>query len=264
MNYLKLLVKAIIPKKNHRMIQEMYLRLQATFYKGNKVICPCCNGHFRKFLPFGVERRPNARCPRCGSLERHRSTWLYLKNRTNLFYDNLKVLHFAPEPVFEKIFKSMPNLDYVSADLDPTLAMVKMNIMNIPYEEDSFDVILCSHVLEHVMDDQKAIRGLFRVLKAGGWAIIRVPIDLKRDKTFEDSSVISPEERKRLFGDPDHVRIYGRDYKDRLEKAGFEVRMDRYVRNLGTEMIKRHGLMKDECTFVCTKPKKIDKILGEK
>ena len=98
----------------------------------------------------------------------------------------------------------MPNLDYVSADLDPTLAMVKMDIMNIPYEEDSFDVILCSHVLEHVMDDQKAIRELFRVLKAGGWAIIRVPIDLKRDKTFEDSSVISPEERKRLFGDYDH------------------------------------------------------------
>ena len=181
MNYLKLLVKAIIPEKYHPAIQQMYLGLPMILYKGNQVICPSCGGHFRKFLPFGVETRSNTRCPRCGSLERHRLIWLYLKNRTYFFTDNLKVLLFALEPIFEKTFKSMPNLDYVSADLNPALAMVKMDVTNILYEKDYFDVTLCSHVLEHIMDDKKAMRELFRVLKPGGWAILQSPVDLKRD-----------------------------------------------------------------------------------
>ncbi|MFC2040933.1 class I SAM-dependent methyltransferase [Chloroflexota bacterium] len=255
MNYLKILVKAIIPKKHHGTMLRMYFRLRAVLYIGNQVTCPCCDGHFRKFLPFGVEQRPDAQCPNCESMERHRLIWLYLKNRTNLFSDNLRVLHFAPEYIIERNLRCLPNLDYVSADLDLALAMVEMDITNIHYDENSFDVILCSHVLEHVADDEKAMRELLRVLKPGGWAILQSPIDLKRDRTFEDPKVVLPEDRKRLFGEQAHVRRYGRDYKDRLEQAGFEVKMDSYVRNLDINMIRKYGLKKDEDIYFCTKPK---------
>jgi SAM-dependent methyltransferase len=249
---------AIIPEKHHRLIEQIYSRSRGMFYAGNKVICPCCNGHFRKFLPFGSSQRPNAHCPKCGSLERHRSIWLYLKNNTTFLSDNLKVLHIAPEPIFQKYFISMPNLDYVSADLESPLAMVRMDIMNILYEEASFDVILCSHVLEEVVDDKKAMRELFRVLKPGGWAILQSPVDLKRSQTFEDPGVASPEDRKRLFGETVNRRVYGRDYQERLGEAGFEVRMEYYVRDLGTETIRRYGLSEDPL-YVCTKPKETGK-----
>ncbi|MBE7444979.1 MAG: methyltransferase domain-containing protein [Planctomycetia bacterium] len=229
--------------------------LKSLIYIGKQVACPCCSGNFRKFLPFGVKARENALCPRCKSLERHRLLWLYLKNKTNFFSDtdNLRVLHFAPEYFFQKIFKSMPNLDYISADLSSSSAMVKMDITNILYEDNSFDVILCCHVLEHIIDDHRALTELFRVLRPGGWAILQSPIDLKRDKTYEDTTIVSPQERERIFGLKDHVRIYGRDYKDRLEKAGFTVKVDAYVRELGDDMIKKYCLAKDEDIYFCMK-----------
>ena len=181
--------------------------------------------------------------------------WLYLKHKPNLFSDNLRLLHFAPEYILQKNFASFPNLDYVSADLDSPLAMVKADIMNIPYKDDSFDVILCSHVLEHVADDQKAMRELFRVLMPGGWAILQSPVDRQRNETFEDPNVTSPQDRLRFFGQSDHVRVYGRDYKDRLEKAGFSVKVDGYVRSLGADEINVHGLREDEVIYLCTKPR---------
>jgi SAM-dependent methyltransferase len=218
------MLKAVIPKRYHPYAEQFYLRLlRPLWYVGNRYNCPCCGWHFRKFLPFGIKRRPNAQCPKCGSLERHRLLWLFVKSRTNLFSDNLKVLHFAPEYCLQRILRLMPNLDYVSADLDSPLATIKMDITNILFKDNSFDVILCSHVLEHIIDDYKAMRELFRVLKPGGWGILQTPIDSKRDKTFEDSRIVSPEERERFFGQSDHVRIYGRDYVDRLKEAGFEV-----------------------------------------
>lgn len=249
--FLKKSVKALIPKKYKPGASQIYFNL---LYMGNRFICPCCNGHFRKFLPAGVKPRPNALCPRCGSLERHRLLWLYLRDRTNLFSNNIiKVLHFAPEHILQDLLSSLPNLDYISADLDSHLAMVKMDITNILYEDNSFDVILCSHVLEHVIDDQKAMKELFRVLKHGGWAILQSPIDIKRNKTFEDPGIVLPEDRERVFGQCDHVRIYGLDYKDRLEKAGFTVKVDGYVRELGVNIIQKYGLMKDEDIYFCTK-----------
>ncbi len=148
----------------------------------------------------------------------------------------------------------MPNLDYVSAGLDSPLAMVKMDITNIAYGDNSFDAILCVHVLEHVMDDQTAMSELFRVLKPGGWAILQSPIDLNRDKTFEDPNIVLPEDRERIFGQNDHVRIYGRDYEDRLAKAGFALKVDSYVKDLGPVLIKKYGLAKDEDIYLCSKP----------
>lgn len=252
-DYLIPLAKGLIPTKYHPNAGEAYRICRSFLYIGNKFVCPCCGWHFRQFLTHGVKPRKNAKCARCDSMERHRLLWLYLKNKTNLFSDNLKVLHFAPEYIFQKNLRSMSNLDYISADLDSPLAMVNVDIINILYDDNSFDVILCSHVLEHVIDDREAMKELFRVLKPGGWAILLVPLSNESDKTFEDPSIESPRDREHIFGQKDHVRIYGRDYKDRLEKAGFTVKVDGYVRELGDDKIKKHGLSEDQEIYFCTK-----------
>lgn len=239
----------------HPAIIQTYFSLRSLLYIGDQCTCPCCNGNFRKFLLFGINQRVNAQCPRCGSLERHRLLWLYLKNRTNFFVDNLKVLHFAPEYTFQVKFKLLPNIVYTSADLYSPIAMVKMDITNIDYHDNSFDVIFCNHVLEHIVDDRKAMRELFRVLRPGGWAILQSPIDQKLDRTFEDPSIVRPKDRERVFGRKDHVRVYGRDYKDRLEQVGFTVKLDSYVKDLGIDMIRKYGLMADEDMYFCTKAK---------
>ena len=252
MDYLIRLVKAIVPERYHPTLGEVHRICRSFLYIGNRYICPCCGWRFRKLLPYGNKKRLNVGCPRCNSAERHRLLWLYLKNKTNLFSDNLKVLHFAPEYIFQKTLRFMSNLDYISVDLNSPSAMVKMDITNILYKDNSFDVILCSHVLEHVVDDRKAMRELFRVLKPGGWGILQVPI--LRDKTFEDPSIVSPEDRERIFGQKDHVRKYGLDYKDRLEGAGFTVKVDEYIRELGVHSVRTYGLKGNETIYFCTKP----------
>jgi SAM-dependent methyltransferase len=178
---------------------------------------------------------------------------LYLRNRTDIFSDNLKVLHIAPEYSLSKILGPRPNLEYVSADLDSPLAMVKMDITNIQFEDNRFDVVLCSHVLEHIVDDQKAMRELFRVLKPGGWVLIQSPIDLTRDKTFEDFTIVSPDGREKAFGLSGHVRVYGRDYKDKLEAVGFTVKIDDYVTTLDIDIVRKCGLDAREDIYFCTK-----------
>ena len=250
---LKSILKKIIPVKYHPQARHIYWNLKSYRYIGNKYVCPCCNGHFRKFLPHGVNPRANAKCPKCGSLERHRLLWLYLKNRTNFFSDKLKVLDIAPMQFFQEKCKKLPNLDYVSADISSPLAMIKMDITNINLPDNQFDCIICYHVLEHIPDDQKAMRELYRVLKPGGWAILQSPIDFNRDKTYEDQNILLPDERERIFGQKDHVRIYGRNYKNRLERAGFTITLDNYIEELGDDKIKKYGLMKDEIIYFCTK-----------
>ena len=218
-----------------------------------RFICPCCERRLRKFNPFGIIPRPNAQCPKCGSLERHRLLWLYIQHRTNLLTHHLKILHVAPEPVLQQKLSCLDNLDYVSVDLESSLAEVKMDITDIGYSDNSFDVILCCHVLEHVMEDRKAMKELFRVLKPGGWAILQSSIDTEREKTFEDPKVISPEDRERLFGQNDHVRIYGRDCKERLEQQGFLVETVSFARIFDIKSIKKYGLIIDEEIYYCTK-----------
>ena len=251
-------VKILIPRKYRFKAKYIYYQIRglvALLYKGNKFVCPCCNGHFRKFFPYAG--KSNSQCPRCDSEERHRLLWLYLKNRTDLlFYNNkIKLLHIGPEYCIQKLLLELPNVDYVSVDLNASLAMIKADITNIPFKNDSFDVIICLHVLEHIVEDQKAMKELYRVLKPGGWGILQSPIDSKRDRTFEDSKITSPEDRARIFGQRDHVRIYGLDYKERLEKAGFIVKVDSYVKELGENMIQKYGLMKEEDIYFCIKPK---------
>lgn len=227
---------------------------QSWKYAGNNYKCPCCEGSFSQFLPYGaIKIRENAKCPKCESLERHRLLWLYLQRQTNLFTDSLSLLHIAPEDWFQKKFLSLPNIDYLSADLESDSAMVKMDITNINYPDNHFDVIICNHVLEHIPDDHQAMLELFRVLKPQGWAILQVPIDLNREVTFEDLSVTSPEEREKLFGQKDHLRIYGRDYLEKLTRAGFQVKIDSFLEKLSPEETKEYGLLQGQQIYIGSK-----------
>ena len=201
--------------------------------------CPCCGESFEEFQPH--KGRKNSKCPRCKARERHRLLWLYLKNKSNLFCDRLRVLHFAPERWF-KALGSLPNLDYLSADLQPGKAMIAMDITRIPFRDNSVYAIICCHVLEHVIDDRSAMKEMYRVLSPGGWAVIVVPSKSSCQTTLEDPAVVSPDERTRLFGQADHVRLYGSDIKDRLEETGFAVKREDYTRELSDEAIKRYGL----------------------
>ena len=204
--------------------------------------CPCCEHLFSQFAPFGRARRLHAQCPRCGALERHRLLMILLRRRTNLFTDCLRVLHVAPEPGLKAQLSRLPSLEYVTADLHAPGVMREMDVQKIPFPDGSFDVILCNHVLEHVTDDHLAMRELYRVCAPGGWAIIQVPIHPSRGHTFEDPSVTSPSERRRLFGQHDHVRAYGHDYPDRLRTAGWQVEVVDALQDLDSTFIQRHGL----------------------
>lgn len=231
-----------------------------------KIECPFCGWKGEEFLPNGVELRRNARCPKCNSLERHRLYYLYLKNVVPEDRP-LKVLHFAPEKILTRLFTSYPNINYVSADIDPSKAMAKEDITNISFNDNSFDIIFCSHVLEHIPDDLLAMRELYRVLKPGGFAILQVPIkDMFNgrviDKTYEDFSIATPEGREKAFGQNDHVRVYGRDFKDRVEAAGFIVRIDKFIDSLPEDKVKKFALLPthqqatetEGWIYYCTKP----------
>lgn len=226
-------------------------------YFGLTRYCPVCGSRLRCFLPAGLPRRPNARCPVCGCLERHRLAWLYFRDRTDLFDGRAKsFLHVAPEPQLARVLSRLRALDYVSADLDSPRAMVHMDITNLALPDESFDVVYCSHVFEHVPDDRKAMAEVFRILAQGGWAILQVPV--LRERTIEDPSVVSPEERKRRFGQEDHVRIYGLDYEDRLKAVGFSVAVDPYAGTLDEAYVRRCGLPRHEDLHFCRKLSRTD------
>ena len=219
----------------------------AFFLKGTKFTDPIDGKSFRTFLPYGYEnQRNNVLSPSTLSLERHRLLWLYLKNETNFFTANLKVLHFAPEQAFYKRFKKMENLNYITTDLESPLADVKADICNLPFKDNSFDFILCNHVLEHIPDDVKAMQELYRVLKPKGIGVFQIPQDLSRETTFEDDSIIDKKERAKIFGQYDHVRVYGRDYFDKLRSFGFNVDEVDYTSTLSEENITKYCLAKGE------------------
>ncbi|WP_299096411.1 class I SAM-dependent methyltransferase [uncultured Winogradskyella sp.] len=219
----------------------------AFFLRGNKYTDPIDGKSFRSFLPYGyVNQRDNILAPSTLSLERHRLLWLYLKNETDLFNAKKKLLHFAPEQCFLKRFRELKNLDYTTTDLLSPIADVKADICNLPFEDNSYDVIFCNHVLEHIPDDTKAMQELFRVMKPGGWGIFQIPQDLNRDVTFEDDSITDKAERAKIFGQYDHVRVYGRDYFDKLRSIGFTVEEVDYTSTLSDSEIDKFRLAKGE------------------
>jgi SAM-dependent methyltransferase len=186
--------------------------------------CPLCQSYFYAFLPFGEKLRANAQCPRCGSLERHRISYIFLKNETDIFEKNTKMIHFAPEEILAKVFLSNKNIEYLGADINPDLPYVtkKVDIQNISYPDNSFDFVYCSHVLEHVPDDGEALSELHRILKPGGKALIIVPLDHTSLKTIENPEFNTPELRLEHYNQKDHLRLYAPDFQVKLENAGFK------------------------------------------
>jgi SAM-dependent methyltransferase len=240
-----------VPRKYLQRIGGLGVKIVGFFYAGSNVTCPVCQNSYKKFLPYGrINPRQNALCPGCLSLERHRLIWLYLKERTNFFTTKLKILHVAPEACFIKRFEKQHGENYITADIESPLAKVKMDIHKIPFETNSFDVVLCNHVLEHVDDDIQAMREIHRVLKPGGFSILQVPFFHPiAHTTFEDKSITDRREREKLFGQDDHVRKFGRDYPKRLQKAGLKAVEDQFVNELGDDLRKKYGLANGEIIY---------------
>jgi predicted SAM-dependent methyltransferase len=224
--------------------------------QGNTFEDPIDGRKFKKMLPYGYAKtRENVLSPSTLSLERHRLLWLWLQRETDFFNRPQKLLHFAPEQAFYKRFKKMKNLNYTTTDIESPLAMVKADICDLPFEDNSFDTIFCNHVLEHISDDRKAMKEIFRVLKPNGMAVLQIPQDLNREITFEDNSITDPAERTKIFGQYDHVRVYGKDYFDTLRSIGFKVKSIDYTQQLSEEEVTRFCLAKGELLPVCFKPK---------
>lgn len=223
---------------------------------GDNVECFVCEKKFRKFAPYGYGTpRENVLCPNCFSLERHRLIWYYLNNHSNLLTEPNKLLHIAPEQCFYKKFKALPNLEYVTADLESPLAEVKMDIQAMPFEDNTFDVVLCNHVLEHIPDDKLAMREILRVMKPGAWSILQVPMKPGAKTTFEDASITDPKERAKVFGQYDHLRLYGENYKEVLEAEGFEVEALDIQSEVGPELTEKYRFMIGELLYIGRKPK---------
>lgn len=236
-------------------MRKAFLFLKFLFRK-NKTECPICHYRSPEFATYPIKNRKNAQCHDCGSFERHRLIWLYLNSNTKLFHgDAINILHFAPEKMFRNIFTSKPYITYHCCDLNPEdfdFYVSKQDMVNLTYANNSFDVILCSDVLEHIQDDKKAMSELYRVMKPGGWGIFQVPVR-DQEKTYEDHTITDPSEREKHFGQNDHVRWYGNDYPDRLRNAGFVVKEEDYKSSLSREEILKYGLAASGKVYYCEK-----------
>jgi SAM-dependent methyltransferase len=226
--------------------------------KGHNVECPCCGSTYLTFLPAGILKRANATCIKCGSLERHRNLWLFFLANAQLLEKQIKLLHAAPEKIFYKKFSADKNIDYYPIDLHPAdynygTKTMEMDLTDLKYSDNFFDAIICNHVLEHIPDDRKAMKEIYRVLKPDGWAIINVPIKPEMSYTIEDPTIDDPQKQLKLFGQPDHVRIYGKDYTDRLHCCGFRVEVIQYPLQFDSNQQFYYGLNKNELIYLCRK-----------
>lgn len=244
-----------VPRKYLQVFSGAGLTIAGFYLKGNGSECEICGNRFRHFLPYGrLRARSNALCPGCLSLERHRLIYRYLKNKTEFFNQKADVLHIAPEKCFLKSFKAQHGERYVTADMESPWADVKMDIHEMPFCDHSFDVVICNHVLEHVQDDLRAMREIKRVLRPGGKAILQVPFFAPvPEMTFEDPSITNEAERERLFGQRDHIRRYGKDYRQRIASAGFVVYEEKFAFELSEAECKMSGIV-PEVIFVGVRP----------
>ncbi len=219
------MIKAITGKLKASLFP-LYSRYWKLKYKGNAYECTICSYSAGAFMPFGVVKRKNAMCPNCYSLERHRLQWLYLAKKTNLLTTPLSLLHFAPESTLRKKLEVMKHIKYVTADIaiyDKAI-MMKVDVTNMPFKD-----------------------------KKNGWAILQTPIDMKRAKTYEDPTIIRPLDRLKVFGQSDHVRLYGKDYKKILTSAGFKVKEDNFVNTLSPLQARKYALDNSELIYFCKK-----------
>jgi SAM-dependent methyltransferase len=264
-------IKKYIPFWLAKKLKGIYQKVSAFMLRGDTYFCPYCRNSFRKFRPGGFDLpviyekqivgagfRLNDVCPRCNSLDRDRLIYLFLANRTNIQTAPLRVFHVAPEGCLRAWLSSLPNLIYEAGMKYHQGFYYERNtrmldITSLDFEDESFDVIICNHVLEHIPDDLKAMGELYRILKPGGWAILQVPISKVLEKTFEDTTVTSPDERERTFGQFDHVRIYGQDYTARLEKRGFVVKRHNPYRDKWQNDLDKYAINPDEDLFIAYK-----------
>ena len=258
MKHLIKLILNLIPRPVLQRVAEWIVPVVGLLYLGKGKQCPLCGCQRRRFLPYGyVTSRENALCPNCLSLERHRLLWLWLVRESDIGRGAMalpKMLHIAPEVAlmrkFKKMYASTPDR-YVTADLESPLADMHFDVQQIPLEAESFDAVICNHIMEHVEDDGKALRELYRIMRRGGWGVILSPVELEREKTFEDDTITDPAERTRIFGQYDHRRIYGRDYAARLREAGFEVYDIDYKNELSKAEQELYALPADHLYIVC-------------
>ncbi|MBR2007498.1 MAG: class I SAM-dependent methyltransferase [Alistipes sp.] len=249
-----------VPRPILQRIAGWAVPIMGLWYVGRGKECPLCGCRRRKFLPYGyVTQRENALCPNCLALERHRTLWLWLLRESDIGRGAValpRLLHVAPEVAlmrkFSRIYAKQP-ADYVTADLESPLADLHFDIQHIPLEDESFDAVICNHIMEHVEDDRLAMREILRIMRKGGWGVILSPVDLQREKTFEDDTITDEAERTRIFGQYDHRRIYGRDYAERLREADFEVYECDYA-NLIPAKEKELYALTDEPLYIVRKP----------
>jgi len=238
--YLPFQIRIIVRKFIFRI--KYLIQLVKTGFRNDNVFCPIKRKFYRQFLEYRYDKLT----PSNGAWSRHRLLWLYLIYNTDLLKrkDKIKLLHPSPELCFYEKFIRMQTIDYYPSDISEK-GLLNIDLTDIQYPDNYFDYIICNHILEHIPDDIKAIKELYRVLKDSGTAIIMVPINEKFDKTYEDLSITTSKERERHFGQWDHVRWYGMDIKERFISAGFYVEMIRYSDLFDIEMRNNMGLCDD-------------------
>lgn len=241
----KSVLKAILPNLVLELV-DLYSRTRGTHVAN----CPIC-GYRGVFKNFGYPPRINALCPKCNSLERHRLFYYYLLKdlNRNSAYMKSKVLHFAAEPILEKILRTSFGQDYSTADL-ALKSDLQLDVEDLKIESNSIGTVICMHVLEHV-NDEKAISELFRILEKGSFLILAFPIIEAWEKTYENSEVRSEIERLIHFGQIDHIKYYGRDVRDRIKKHGFQI-VEEIMSS--PELCVQYNFLRGETIFVCKKP----------
>jgi SAM-dependent methyltransferase len=242
-------LKAAVPPRYKHAARRAYLRVAAVANAGSGVECPCCGKELRRFARFHAE---HDQCPGCGSLMRHRALVLLLRDRLDLQGRSARVIHIGPSRAAAVWFAGEKEIDYLSVDVNSPLAAVQADACDLPFADETFDVAICLHTLEHIPDDRQALREIHRVLRPGGRAVLQVPpSDLA--ETREDPAITNPLERERLFGQYDHVRLCGADYPERIAEAGFEVERVDFVETMPPEARRRHGLRLGEPFDLCVK-----------
>lgn len=245
----------------HKIVQRLRINI-------NKKCC-ICESRFENYLPTGTDSEVwkdlhgvgagirNAICPNCGCTDRERLIYLFLKEKylPLLNERKIKVLHIAPETQLSLFLRSLPQIEYVAGDkrcegYSYPSHVNDMDIMSMPdITNNTYDIIICNHVLEHVPNDITAMKELYRILKPNGIAILQVPLALKLEHTIEDSSITTPEARFKSYGQSNHVRLYGTDYPERLNEVGFNVE----IMDIASQYSNKFGLNKDELLYICHK-----------
>jgi hypothetical protein len=256
-------IKRHIPHWFKKLLLQLY-------FVGNRYYCNCCNSCIRHFNPggstepviqdlqiIGAGYHNADYCPVCKATSRDRLVWLYLHDKLKTA-EFLSILHIAPEKQLSYLLRKIKNADYRCGDINPSRYQYYapaeyIDLCAIKYNANTFDLVICNHVLEHIPDDRKAMEEIFRVLKPGGSAILQVPVSMVLDHTYEDPTMISESQRAKAYGQKDHVRIYGKDYPERLKEAGFEVKKISTAGNHAVGRLKKISIDKKEILFVCYK-----------